>query len=95
MSADPTVLAHLRELISILERDRDHPDGPPVVDTTRASAADACKALCGGDANRARTLWKLIQRNFGGYMPHAAAVALIYAASTQNLVPDVEAPDPS
>lgn len=79
-------------------RDRfDYPHGPEVTPDTRSKAKRACLALCDHHEDSARTLWKLVTEQCGGYMPHAAAVALHWASRTgvrSNLVPDVTAPVP-
>jgi hypothetical protein len=69
------------------------PYGPEVIAAVRPSAAQACVKIA-GNPDQGIALWKVIARELG-YMPQAAAVALIAAANTSNLVPDVEAPDPS
>lgn len=76
-----------------LEQAELRPYGPAYDSTTKQVAADACLKLCAGDSDKARTLWKLIVKDLG-YMPQAACQALIRAANTENLVPDVEAPVP-
>ena len=38
--------------------------------------------VCGGDVDRAGTLWATVQAELGGYMPEAAARALLLAAET-------------
>lgn len=74
----------------------ERPYGPPRSPDDAKAAGEACVALCDGNHDQARTLWKLIVQDLGGsYMPKAATVALVRAANTSNLVPDVEAPDPS
>ena len=74
-----------------LERLEKRPHGPEPDPDTKRVAGEACIQFCGGDHDRARSLWKLIQDDLG-YMPRAACVALIRASSAENLVPDVEAP---
>jgi hypothetical protein len=69
-----------------------HPHGAPATDADRRYAGEACVNLCGGNQDQARTLWKLIVEDLG-YMPYAAARALLRAAHTGNLVPDIEPPD--
>jgi hypothetical protein len=69
-----------------------HEHGIPASGETRVTAGHACVQLCAGDADRARTLWKLIVEELG-YMPLAAAVALIRASKTENLTPDIPEPD--
>lgn len=72
-------------------RTRPHGTTPGAVMTQEAGKA--CVALCDGDQDKARTLWKLVVQDCGGYMPQSAAIALIHAAKTVNLVPDAEAPE--
>ena len=76
-----------------LKEQREQPYGPPITPEMNGPAGDACVKLCGGDQDQARTLWKLIVSDLGGYMPRAAVFTLIRAANTVNLVPDIEAPD--
>lgn len=85
----------LQGLTSIVETQLTQPYGPNYSADEAKATGDACVKLCRGDQDQARTLWKLVTRDLNGYMPHAAAVALVWAANTENLVPDVEAPDPS
>jgi hypothetical protein len=60
---------------------------------------DAIRAairLCGGDADRARALWERIQATLDGYMPEAAATALVHAAGQlQQPMPADAAAEPS
>jgi hypothetical protein len=84
----------LRAAADSLAEARTHPHGPPAAGEVRQSAGTACVSLCGGDQDQARTLWKLVAADLG-YMPQAAAQALVRAAATTNLVPDVEPPDVS
>jgi hypothetical protein len=72
-----------------------HPHGPVYKPEDQKAAGEACVKLCGGNHDQARTLWKLIVEDLGGYMPAAAVTALIRAANTTNLVPDIEAPEVS
>lgn len=68
--------------------------GPYRPEVGKAAGA-ACVRFCGGDSQKGVALWKLIVKDIGvGYMPHCVALALIDAADTANVVPDVEAPDP-
>lgn len=71
---------------------RERPHGDPATADVRDVAGQACVKLCRGDHDQARTLWRLITDDLG-YMPVAAAVALNRAANTDNLVPDIPAPD--
>lgn len=85
-----------QEAAQSLREARTRPHGPNPGATMAKEAGKACVSLCDGDTNRARTLWKQIVKELGAdYMPKAAAVALIWAANTTNLVPDVEAPEPT
>lgn len=82
----------LRTAADVLEDRMRHEHGIPATGETRTKAGDACVKLCNGDQDRARTLWTLIRDELG-YMPLAAAVALIRASKTENLVPDIPEPD--
>lgn len=82
----------LRTAADVLEDRIQHEHGIPASGETRVTAGQACVKLCGGDQDRARTLWKWITQELG-YMPLAAAVALIRASTTENLVPDIEPPN--
>jgi len=88
------VLAACRELTRILENHEKYPHGPPVTPDTANVAGHACVKLCDGDRDRGRTLWRIVAEKYG-YMPDAAAFALIKASDTTNVIPDVTAPDPS
>ena len=95
--SDATTQAALplfRAAVHALEQIDRLPHGIPVTGDTRKIAGEACVQLCGGNQDQARSLWKLVANDCGGYMPHAAAAALIRATATSNLVPDVEAPEP-
>lgn len=83
-----TVRGVLRQLLETLEEQVEHPYGPEVSPDDRSQAGQALLSIV-GDADQARTAWRLIVADSGGYFPRAAAVALIRASST-NLVPDVE-----
>ncbi|MGA2926511.1 MAG: hypothetical protein ABSG43_11040 [Solirubrobacteraceae bacterium] len=61
--------------------------GPPVAAEAKSQATSAAIRLCGGDVDHARALWQRIQATLGGYMPYAAATALVHAADAL--------PDPS
>lgn len=76
-----------------LDEARRHPHGAPCGSEARQVAGNACVKLCGGDQDQARTLWKLIVADSGGYMPAAVAASLVRASDTTNIVPDVEAPE--
>jgi hypothetical protein len=80
------------DAIDALQRAMSHPHGAPVIGDARDEAGKACVALCHGDQDKARTLWKLVTEPLG-YMPEAAAFALVRASKTDNLVPDIPAPD--
>ena len=85
----------VREAVQAHEDAVNFPYGPPVDREHFAEVGTACVLLCEGDVNRGRTLWKLVVEDCGGsYMPAAAALALLRAAHTTNIVPDV-APDPT
>ena len=84
----------LHELLTTVQEHRLHPYGPVPSPTDEKVAGAALVRLCGGDKDKARTLWKLIASDFG-YMPRAACVAVIRAADPSNLVPDVTPPEPS
>ncbi len=72
------------------------PYGPKYDEGIGKVAGEACVALAGGDPQAGIALWKAIAADLGGYMPQAAAVALIDAATSQNRDPgDFEAPDPT
>jgi hypothetical protein len=85
-------IAKLEDLKVILKDVAEHPHGPAVMGPERVEAGKNLVSIT-GDHDTARTAWKLIVKDLG-YMPHSVAVALAYAAS-DNLVPDVEAPDPN
>jgi hypothetical protein len=55
--------------------------GPVVPAELKAQAAEAAIRICGRDRDRARAMWERIQAAFDGYMPHAAATALVHAAA--------------
>jgi hypothetical protein len=82
----------LRDVGAILKEYETHPYGPSAAGQARIDAGGACVRLCGGDQDKGRTLWTLIRDELG-YMPVAAAVALKWASRTDNLVPDIPAPD--
>lgn len=82
-----------RGALEAIEAQRTHPHGAPATGDDAKVAGNALIALCGGDRDKARTLWKVIASDLG-YMPHAACVALVRAANTDNLVADVQAPEP-
>lgn len=90
--SDLTAAGFFRQIADTLEHHDTEPYGPAVRGDERKIAGDACKQLCGGDADKARSLWLLIQEDLG-YMPRSAAVALIRASSAEQLVPDVQEPE--
>jgi len=53
---------------------------------TLRSARGALLSLCGGDETKAATVGQRIVDECQGYMPHAAAVALIHAAQASGPV---------
>jgi hypothetical protein len=71
----------------------DLPYGPKYDEAIGKAAGNACVLLAGGDPQKGVTLWKMIAEDLGGYLPQAAAVALIHAADTGTLVADVQAPE--
>lgn len=87
-----TATEFFRHVADRLEQADKHPYGPEHTPDERPIVAESCVVLCGGDHDRARSLWKQIAIDCGGYMPHAAACALIRASHAYSLIPDVEAP---
>jgi glutamate synthase domain-containing protein 2 len=85
-------IAKIEDLTVILKDVAEHPHGPAVMGVERTKAGEDLVTIAGSH-DKARTAWKLIVQDLG-YMPQCVAVALSHAASDQ-LVPDVEAPDPS
>lgn len=71
------------------------PFGQELEPTLKKVTAQACTKLAGNEPAKGIALFKLIAKDCGGAMPQAAALALIHAADTDNLVPDVAAPDPA
>jgi ribosomal protein L37AE/L43A len=55
--------------------------GPVIEAALKPEATRAAIRLCGGDVDGARALWRQIQSAHEGYMPRAAAAALIHAAA--------------
>jgi hypothetical protein len=94
MSANGTseFIGGMRGALELLEKHAKHPYGLEADGQTRKVAGNACVELLKGDNDRARALWKQITEDFG-YMPYAAAVALIRAQTAGALTPDVEAPE--
>jgi hypothetical protein len=82
------------DIAMALKTAEERPYGPPVSGDEKIVAGNACKQICGGDAAKAISLWKMIQADLG-YVPRAAAVALIRASNPDAIIPDVEAPEPS
>ena len=56
--------------------------GPVVSGELKQAATQAAIRVCGGDLAQAKTLWATIQTELGGYMPEAAARALLLAAES-------------
>jgi hypothetical protein len=54
--------------------------GPVVAGDMKANARNAAIRLRDGDLEQAEALWKEVQAALDGYMPHAAALALVHAA---------------
>jgi hypothetical protein len=54
--------------------------GPLVAEELKPLAIRAAISLCGGEADTAQVLWQQIETALDGYMPHAAAIALLHAA---------------
>lgn len=75
------------------------PMGEKYPEDMGAMVGAACVQLAGGDRQSGVDLWKRVGADCGGYVPHAAALALIAAAEAAvvaaNGVPDIKAPDPS
>ena len=62
--------------------------------TLMKTLGPACTRLAGGQGSRGRALFEQIADDCGGYMPEAAAIALIHAADGLGWVgDDVEAPE--
>lgn len=95
MNVEDSTLQAFQHVAQTLQWVKNHPHGPEASPEDRKVAGDACVLLCEGDHDRARTLWKLVVQDCGGYMPRSAACALIRASATLNLVPQVEAPVPA
>lgn len=89
-----TTLKALEDVLVALRESRERPHGPEATPNDRMVAGHACVKFA-GDPDTARTLWKLIAQDCGGYFPRAAVWALVRASETTNLIPDVQAPDPS
>lgn len=84
----------LRDAVKAIRNADERPHGVEVDPANAQLVGAACVALSDGDADVARTRWRLIAEQCGGYMPMAAGYALIVAANP-NVVPDVTAPDPT
>lgn len=89
MAENTSTISWLRHLADSLEESAHFPYGPEVAYDQRAQVDDSLRRLCGGDEAAGKALGKLIRAEFG-YMPHAAAIALVRASRTENIVPDVE-----
>ena len=59
--------------------------GPVVSGELKQAARQAAIRLCGGDLDQAKALWEKLQGEFDGYMPEAAAQALLLAAENAAL----------
>lgn len=55
--------------------------GPTADDATRKATGEACVRIAGGEPRAGVKLWQDIVKELNGYMPQAAAVALITAAA--------------
>ena len=55
-------------------------NGPEVDAAIAKTAKQACTRIAGGEADAGVQLWRSLLGELGGYMPHAAALALIAAA---------------
>jgi hypothetical protein len=69
------------------------PYGRPYDKARAKDIGTSCRALCDGDADKAKLLYKVVSDDCGGYMPEAAAIALIRAANAGMLFPEVKAPE--
>ena len=58
--------------------------GPVVSGELKQAATQAAIRVCGGDLEQAKKLWASIQTELGGYMPEAAARALLLAAESDS-----------
>jgi hypothetical protein len=56
--------------------------GPVVTAEGNAQATKAAVRICGGDRACAKAMWDRIQAALDGYMPQAAATALVHAAAS-------------
>jgi len=56
--------------------------GPVVAGELKQQATQAAIKLCDGDIEQAKALWATLQADFEGYMPEAAARALLLAAQS-------------
>jgi|SRR5581483_11355091 len=92
MSRYSEVIQTFREVADALEELEQHPHGPPVSwdnDLERKVAGNACVQLAGGDRDKGIALWREVEQDHGGYVPAAAAKALIRASrATELVVPD-------
>lgn len=64
--------------------DPQRPLGPAYSTDIAKDAGLACVKLAGGDPQDGITLWKQIEERCGGYMPQAAALALLVVAERTN-----------
>jgi hypothetical protein len=76
-----------------LKRVQEQPYGPAAAGDTRTVAGQACVLFAEGDTEKARALWRQIAGDLGGYMPSAAAIALIRASRAKDIVLPDEAPE--
>lgn len=82
-----------RQIADALDAMEERPYGPEVDGEEDTNAKHACVQLAGGEVDQGRALWKTIEHDCGEYVPRAAALALIRAASATMLMPDVVAPE--
>ena len=81
MTTVPDISAGIRVLLDTYEDAQKFPFGPPAADPQlQQVAGHACVTLCNGDQDKARSLWKLVVQDCGGYLPRAAAMALSWGA---------------
>ena len=65
------------------DHDQSPPYGPEIADDIAKNAGRAAVRLAGGDPQAGIVLWKKITEHLEGYMPHAAAIALLAAADAR------------
>lgn len=75
------------------DRER-HPYGPPAAGDLPKLAGEALVKFCDGDHDKAISLYQMIVADLS-YFPHCVAFALIRAGKTENIVPAVQAPEPT